>query len=200
MAGLGRVYSRGGGRAASVLPAEVSLGAPLPPSHGKTPMPILMTTSLGPIEIELDHAKAPISAKNFEEYAKAGHYDGTIFHRVISNFMIQGGGFTPDMNQKKTSAGIANEWRNGLKNTRGTLAMARLGGRPDSATSQFFVNVVDNPFLDQPQDDGAAYAVFGKVTKGMDIVDKIRAVPTGRSGMHSDVPKTPVVIESVKVL
>lgn len=163
-------------------------------------MPIQMTTSLGTIEIELDHAKAPISAKNFEDYVKSGHYDGTIFHRVIPNFMIQGGGFTPAMDQKKTGATIKNEWRNGLKNTRGALAMARLGGRPDSATSQFFINTVDNPFLDQPQDDGAAYAVFGRVTKGMEVVDQIRNVPTGRSGMHGDVPKTPVVIESVKVV
>lgn len=163
-------------------------------------MPILMTTSLGPIEIELDHAKAPISAKNFEDYVKSGHYDGTIFHRVIPNFMIQGGGFTPTMEQKKTGQNITNEWRNGLKNVRGALAMARLGGRPDSATCQFFINTVDNPFLDQPQDDGAAYAVFGMVTKGMDIVDKIRNVPTGRSGMHSDVPKTPVVIETARVI
>jgi cyclophilin family peptidyl-prolyl cis-trans isomerase len=163
-------------------------------------MPILMTTSMGPIEIELDHAKAPISAKNFEDYVKSGHYDGTIFHRVIPNFMIQGGGFTPDMTQKKTGAKIKNEWRNGLKNTRGTLAMARLGGDPDSATCQFFINVVDNGFLDQPQPDGAAYAVFGMVTKGMDVVDKIKAVATGRSGMHSDVPRAPVVIESVKML
>ncbi len=162
-------------------------------------MPILMTTSMGPIEIELDHDKAPISAKNFEDYVKSGHYDGTIFHRVISNFMIQGGGFTPDMSQKKTGANIKNEWRNGLKNSRGTLAMARLGGRPDSATSQFFINVVDNPFLDQPQDDGAAYAVFGRVTSGMDVVDKIRAVKTGHKGGHGDVPQTPVVIESVKL-
>jgi peptidyl-prolyl cis-trans isomerase A (cyclophilin A) len=163
-------------------------------------MPIQMTTSLGLIEIELDHEKAPVSAKNFEDYVKSGHYDGTIFHRVIPNFMIQGGGFTPTMDQKKTGENIKNEWRNGLKNTRGTLAMARLGGRPDSATCQFFINTVDNPFLDQPQDDGAAYAVFGRVTQGMEIVDKIRNVPTGRNGMHSDVPKTPVVIESAKMV
>ena len=163
-------------------------------------MPIQMTTSLGTIEIELDHVKAPISAKNFEDYARAGHYDGTIFHRVISNFMIQGGGFTPDMAQKKVGANIKNEWKNGLKNVRGALAMARLGGRPDSATSQFFINVVDNPFLDRAQDDGAAYAVFGRVTSGMDVVDKIRAVPTGNTGGHGDVPRTPVVIESVKVM
>jgi len=163
-------------------------------------MPIQMTTSLGTIEIEVDAAKAPISAKNFTDYVASGHYDGTIFHRVIPNFMIQGGGFTPDMRQKEPGGNIKNEWRNGLKNVRGALAMARLGGNPDSATCQFFINTVDNPFLDQPQDDGAAYAVFGRVTKGMDVVDKIRAVATGRSGQHGDVPKTPVVIESVKIV
>jgi peptidyl-prolyl cis-trans isomerase A (cyclophilin A) len=159
---------------------------------------VKLATTFGDIEVELDEAKAPISAKNFLAYVDSGHYDGTIFHRVIDGFMIQGGGFAIDakrgMVQKPTQDAIANEWRNGLKNTRGTLAMARLGGDPDSATAQFFINVVDNSFLDRAQPDGAAYAVFGKVTKGMDVVDKIRVVQTtSRMGM-GDVPKEPVVI------
>ncbi|GMV25378.1 MAG: peptidyl-prolyl cis-trans isomerase [Phycisphaerae bacterium] len=157
-----------------------------------------MKTSLGDLVIEIDDEKAPISAKNFLSYVDSGHYDGTIFHRVISNFMIQGGGFTPDMKQKKAAASIKNEWKNGLKNQRGTLAMARLGGDADSATCQFFINVVDNGFLDRPQPDGAAYAVFGRVTNGMDVVDKIKAVRTGTKAGHQDVPVEPVVITSVK--
>lgn len=157
-----------------------------------------MKTSLGDIRIELDEQNAPISVRNFLSYVDSGHYDGTIFHRVISNFMIQGGGFTPDMKQKKQSATIKNEWKNGLKNQRGALAMARLGGDPDSASCQFFINVKDNSFLDQPQPDGAAYAVFGKVVSGMDVVDKIKAVRTGTKSGHQDVPAEPVTITSVK--
>ncbi|MDX2116601.1 MAG: peptidylprolyl isomerase [Planctomycetota bacterium] len=161
---------------------------------------ILLSTSKGDITIQLDAQKAPVSSKNFVEYVNAGHYDGTIFHRVINGFMIQGGGYTPDMKQKKTNAAIANEWRNGLKNKRGTIAMARLGGNPDSATCQFFINVVDNDFLDRPQPDGAAYAVFGAVTQGMEVVDAIKAVKTGvKSGM-GDVPVEAVVITSAKVV
>jgi peptidyl-prolyl cis-trans isomerase A (cyclophilin A) len=158
---------------------------------------ITISTSKGDLSVELDEKNAPISTKNFLEYVDAGHYDGTIFHRVIKNFMIQGGGFTPDMKQKSTRSPIKNEWRNGLKNTRGTLAMARLGGNADSATCQFFINVVDNGFLDQPQPDGAAYAVFGKVTAGLEIIDAIRAVATGRSGQHSDVPNEPIIITKI---
>jgi cyclophilin family peptidyl-prolyl cis-trans isomerase len=161
---------------------------------------ISMKTSLGEIELELDEKNAPESTKNFAEYAKAGHYDGTIFHRVIDGFMIQGGGFTPDMKQKKTRDGIPNEWRNGLKNVRGSVAMARIGGRVDSGTAQFFINVKDNSFLDQPQPDGAAYAVFGKVTKGMEVVDKIRVVKTATKAGHGDVPVTPVLIEKCVVV
>jgi cyclophilin family peptidyl-prolyl cis-trans isomerase len=157
-------------------------------------MIVKMTTSLGEIELELDEKNAPLSAKNFAEYARKGHYDGTIFHRVIEGFMIQGGGFTPDMKQKPTGDGVPNEWQNGLKNVRGAVAMARVGGRPDSGTAQFFINVVDNSFLDRAQPDGAAYAVFGKVTAGLEVVDKIRAVKTGNKAGHSDVPSTPVVI------
>ncbi|MBX3359293.1 MAG: peptidyl-prolyl cis-trans isomerase [Phycisphaeraceae bacterium] len=158
---------------------------------------IKFTTSFGDIVVRVDAAKAPVSSKNFLAYVDKGHYNGTIFHRVISNFMVQGGGFTPDMKQKPTDAPIINEWHNGLKNTRGTLAMARLGGKPDSATCQFFINVVDNSFLDQAQADGAAYAVFGKVVSGMEVVDQIRAVKTTTRGGMQDVPTTAVVMTSV---
>lgn len=157
-----------------------------------------LTTSKGDITLELDEKNAPESSKNFAQYVDAGHYDGTIFHRVIDKFMIQGGGFTPDMKQKPTRDGIPNEWRNGLKNARGTVAMARLGGKPDSATAQFFINVVDNGFLDRPQPDGAAYAVFGRVVDGMEIVDKIRSVRTGNKAGHSDVPVEAVLIQKAE--
>ncbi len=155
---------------------------------------VKLATTMGDIVVELDAAKAPKTVDNFVQYVKAGHYDGTVFHRVIPNFMIQGGGFTPDMAQKATRAPIPLESRNGLSNVRGTLAMARTAV-PDSATAQFFINVVDNAFLDQPNSrDGAGYAVFGKVVAGMDVVDKIRAVPTGNRGPHQNVPLQPVVI------
>ena len=160
---------------------------------------VKLTTSMGPITIELDEAKAPISAKNFLSYVDSGHYNGTIFHRVIPGFMIQGGGFTPDMQQKKTQPPIPNEADNGLKNKRGTLSMARTNVR-DSATSQFFINVKDNGFLNFAGDSNPGYAVFGKVVEGMDVVNKIVAVPTGNSGMHQNVPRTPVVIESASVV
>lgn len=161
---------------------------------------VKLTTSRGGITIELDPAKAPISTENFLSYVKSGGYDNTIFHRVISNFMIQGGGFTPDMQKKPTTKPIKNEWKNGLKNVRGALAMARLGGAPDSATNQFFINTVDNPFLDQAQSDGAAYAVFGKVTEGLDVVDAIRAVKTGNKAGHQDVPVEAVTITKAEVI
>jgi peptidyl-prolyl cis-trans isomerase A (cyclophilin A) len=153
---------------------------------------VQLATSLGDIVLKLDNEKAPISTANFLAYVDSGHYDGTIFHRVIQTFMIQGGGFTSDMKQKPTKAPIANEWRNGLKNVRGSVAMARTSD-PNSATSQFFINVVDNAFLDQSR-DGAAYAVFAKVVAGLEIVEKIRNVPTTTKGFHDDVPATPVVI------
>ena len=158
-----------------------------------------MQTSAGKIVIELNADKAPGTVSNFLKYAKEGHYDGTIFHRVIDGFMIQGGGFTADMSEKKAGAPIQNEAKNGLKNQRGTIAMAR---RPDphSATAQFFINHKDNTMLDYPGHDGWGYAVFGKVTQGLDIVDKIAKVPTGNSGMHQNVPTQPVIIQSVKVL
>ena len=157
-----------------------------------------MQTSMGMIVIELDSEKAPISVKNFLQYAKDGYYNGTIFHRVIDGFMIQGGGFTKDMGEKPTGAQIPNEAKNGLKNTRGTIAMARRA-EPHSATAQFFINHKDNSALDYPSRDGWGYAVFGKVTRGLEVVDKIAKVRTGNRGMFQDVPVEPVVIQSVKV-
>ncbi len=161
---------------------------------------VLLATSLGDITLQLDAEKAPKTVANFLEYVKSGHYDGTVFHRVISGFMIQGGGFTPDMVQKPTRAPIALESRNGLRNERGTVAMARTSV-PDSATSQFFINVVDNAMLDQPNArDGQGYAVFGKVVAGMDVVDKIRAVEAGSAGGHQNVPTKPVLIRSATIV
>ncbi len=155
---------------------------------------VRLDTSAGAIVIELDAEKAPRSVANFVDYVKAGHYDGTIFHRVIPDFMIQGGGFTPEMAQKPTKAPIPLESRNGLANVRGTVAMARTMV-PDSATAQFFINVKDNPFLDAANArDGQGYAVFGRVSSGMEVVDKIRAVATGNRGPHQNVPVEPVII------
>lgn len=156
-----------------------------------------MKTSQGTIEIELFNDKAPISAKNFENYVNADFYKGTIFHRVIPGFMIQGGGMDSQMTEKNTLAPIKNESYNGLKNSRGTLAMARTND-PNSAKSQFFINTVDNDFLNKSAMN-AGYAVFGKVIKGMDVVDKIEKVPTSNRGMHQDVPQSPVLIQSVKI-
>ena len=160
---------------------------------------VTIETSLGTMKAELYEDKAPATVANFLAYADEGFYDGTVFHRVIPGFMIQGGGFTPGMEQKPTKPPIKNEARNGLKNLRGTLAMARTGV-VDSATSQFFVNHKDNGFLDftAPTAQGWGYAVFGKLTEGLDVLDKIAAVPTGRVGWYDDVPKSPVVILSVK--
>jgi peptidyl-prolyl cis-trans isomerase B (cyclophilin B) len=155
---------------------------------------ITLSTSLGDIVIELDHDKAPKTCENFEQYVRDGHYDGTIFHRVIGNFMIQGGGFLPDMTQKPTRDPIENEAANGLSNVTGSIAMARTMA-PHSASAQFFINVKDNAFLDHPGQDGWGYCVFGKVTEGMDVVDKIKGVDTGNKAGHSDVPVEPVVIE-----
>ena len=161
---------------------------------------IKLHTNFGVIALELDAEKAPETTKNFIAYVEAGHYDNTIFHRVIAKFMIQGGGFEPGMKQKPTKAQIKNEANNGLKNTTGTIAMARTND-PHSATAQFFINVADNDFLnfksESPQ--GWGYAVFGKVTDGMDVVNKIKGVKTGTSGFHQDVPKEDVVIQSVTV-
>ena len=159
-----------------------------------------METSMGTITLELDDAKAPETVANFVQYAKDGHYDGTIFHRVIDGCMIQGGGFTKDMNQKETREPIRNEAMNGLKNLRGTIAMARTMV-VDSATSQFFINLVDNDFLDfqNPSPQGFGYAVFGKVVDGMDVVDQIAKVKTGFSGPHQNVPEEAIVIKKVVV-
>ncbi len=164
-------------------------------------MKVKLTTSMGPIVIQLDKEKAPVSVDNFVKYVEAGTYNGTIFHRVIDGFMVQGGGFTKDMQQKPTQAPIKNEANNGLKNDNYTVAMARTGVR-DSATSQFFINVKDNAFLnysgESPQ--GWGYAVFGKVVEGQDVVDKIKKVPTGNKGMYQNVPNEPVVIEKAECI
>jgi len=157
---------------------------------------VKFTTNQGDILIELDVANAPLSAANFLSYVRAGHYDGTIFHRVIKGFMIQGGGFDASMGQKPTQAPIQNEASNGVKNLKYTLAMARTSA-PHSATAQFFINTVDNGFLDFKSESpsGWGYAVFGKVVEGQDVVDKIEKVRTGRNGGHSDVPVEAIVIE-----
>ncbi len=158
-----------------------------------------MQTSMGTIVIELDSEKSPVTVKNFLEYAKDGFYNNTIFHRVIDGFMIQGGGFMKDMGEKPTAGQILNESKNGLKNERGSIAMARRG-EPNSATAQFFINHKDNSSqLDYPLNNGG-YAVFGKVTQGMDVVDKIAKVPTGNRSMHQNVPLEPIVIQSVKII
>ena len=160
-----------------------------------------MNTSMGSIEIELFAEQAPLSTANFLEYVNSGFFDGLIFHRVIPGFMIQGGGMDAQMREKSNNAPIQNEADNGLKNDRGTLAMARTSN-PHSATSQFFINLVNNDFLNHSSKDarGWGYAVFGKVSKGMDVVDAIAQVSTGNSGYHQDVPKQPIVIESVELL
>lgn len=157
---------------------------------------VVFETSKGDVTLELFDEQAPVTIENFLSYVDAGFYDGTIFHRIIPGFMIQGGGFTPDMKQKQTEAPIKNEADNGLKNKRGTLSMARTQDI-NSATTQFFINVADNDFLDHGTRD-FGYAVFARVVEGMDVVDSIVKVPTGRSGMHSDVPVEPVLIKNAK--
>ena len=162
---------------------------------------VKLATSMGDIVVQLDPAKAPKTVENFLTYVKDKHYDGTVFHRVIDGFMIQGGGFEPGMNQKPTGEQIKNEADNGLKNERGTIAMARTQA-PHSATAQFFINVADNDFLNRRSPDlqGWGYCVFGKVSEGMDVVDAIRKVKTGSSGFHQDVPKEDVIIERAEVV
>lgn len=177
---------------AATAPAATSAGAPAAAAVPAAPV-VKLQTSLGDIVLTLDAQKAPKTVENFVKYVAEGHYNGTVFHRVIGNFMIQGGGFTANLEQKDTRAPIALEARNGLTNQRGTIAMARTSN-PNSATAQFFINVVDNDMLNAPNPDGHGYAVFGRVTQGMDVVDKIRAVPTGNRGMHQNVPTTPVTI------
>lgn len=162
-------------------------------------MPVILTTNHGNIKIELDVEKAPKTVANFLAYVNSGHYAGTIFHRVIDGFMIQGGGFEPGMKQKPSNATVENEAKNGLKNAPYTLAMARTSD-PHSASAQFFINIKNNDFLDYPGQDGWGYCVFGKVVEGMDVVDKIKAVKTTRTGMFADVPVEDVIIEKAEVL
>ena len=184
---------------------EEAVEPPALPSEEPQPEPkenpmVVIKTSLGDIKAELFQDKAPLTVANFLQYAKDGHYNGTIFHRIIDNFMIQGGGFTKDMAQKRTRAPVKNEAANGLKNERGTLAMARTSVI-DSATSQFFINVKDNDFLNHtaPTPQGFGYCVFGKVVEGMDVVDKIKSVQTGNRGPFQDVPvETVEIIEIVQ--
>ena len=164
-------------------------------AHAEAGPRVKLDTSAGDILIELDQAKAPKTVENFLQYVKDKHYDGTVFHRVIDGFMIQGGGFTPEMQQKPTRAPIALEASNGLKNDRYTIAMARTGN-PNSATSQFFINVKNNESLNAPNPDGYGYTVFGRVVSGTDVVDKIRAVQTGNKGGMQNVPLEPIVIKS----
>lgn len=162
---------------------------------------VLMTTTVGPITLELDAENAPKTVENFLSYVTDGFYNGTIFHRVIDNFMIQGGGFCADMEQKETKEPVENEANNGLKNDRGTIAMARTQD-PHSATAQFFINVQDNDFLNHTAENiqGWGYAVFGKVTDGEDVLDKIRCVQTGSQMGHQDVPMEPIIIESIALI
>lgn len=169
-------------------------------SFAATAVPTVeMDTSLGKIVVELNGEKAPKSVANFLQYAKDGFYNGTIFHRVIPGFMIQGGGFDDKMKQKSTRPEIENEAKNGLKNVRGSIAMARKPD-PHSASAQFFINHANNDGLDYPSRDGWGYAVFGKVTSGMEVVDKIAQVPSGNFGPHQNVPQTPVIIKTVKII
>lgn len=185
------------GSATETVAAESEAAAAAPAPR------VALHTNLGDIIIELDPVKAPLSSENFLTYVKDGFYNGTVFHRVIDNFMAQGGGYTADLQQKPTRAPIRNEANNGLSNLRGTIAMARTGD-PHSANSQFFINLVDNPRLDHVNEQSGmtwGYAVFGKVVEGMDVVDKIRAIPTGGQGpFRTDVPTQAVVIERAEVL
>ena len=181
---------------------SITLGTVIKKEYKMVDMPVVeLDTNMGAIVIELNEEKAPKTVKNFLDYVKSGHYDGTIFHRIIDGFMIQGGGMDADMKEKNTNAPIENEADNGLKNDAGTIAMARTQD-PHSATSQFFINVKDNDFLNHSGKNmqGWGYTVFGKVTSGMDVIEKMKGVPTGRFGMHADVPKEPVVINSATII
>lgn len=184
------------------LLAALAMGSAAAETENKENPRVILITSMGSITLELFEDRAPESVENFLAYARDGHYNGTLFHRVIENFMIQGGGFDADFNQKPTRDPIVNEADNGLLNERGTVAMARTN-QPHSATAQFFINVTDNHFLDHTGTQSGrtwGYAVFGRVIEGMDVVDAIRVVETGPNGEHQDVPIEPVVIEQVKVL
>ena len=187
-----KTKSAGASRRHALLFAAALSLAPL--SHAATPPKVELVTSAGTIVVQLDAQRAPKSVANFERYVQEGFYAGTVFHRVIPGFMIQGGGFTVNMQQKATRAPIVLESKNGLKNLRGTIAMARTSD-PNSATSQFFINLVDNPSLDYPQPDGHGYAVFGQVVAGMDVVDRIAKVATQDTGPYQNVPVTPVIIQ-----
>jgi len=192
---MNRILARGQRVAAIAATSALLLGASVA-AHAQK---VKLATSAGDIVIELDKAKAPKTVDNFVQYVKDGHYNGTVFHRVIPTFMIQGGGMTADMVEKKTRAPIPLESRNGLSNVRGSIAMARTGD-PNSATSQFFINVQDNARLDAANAaDGNGYAVFGKVVSGMEVVDKIRVVPTSSKGMQDDVPMMPVTINKATI-
>ncbi|MFM6985489.1 MAG: peptidylprolyl isomerase [Hydrogenophaga sp.] len=175
---------------AAAMAAACLLGSP---ALAQTPPKVRLSTSMGDIVLELYPDKAPKTVENFLQYVREQHYDGTVFHRVIDGFMIQGGGFSTDLQQKTTRAPIVLEATSGLKNDRGTIAMARTG-QPNSATAQFFINVVNNPMLNAPNPDGHGYAVFGRVVQGMDTVDKIKGVATGNKGMHQNVPLANVTI------
>jgi peptidyl-prolyl cis-trans isomerase A (cyclophilin A) len=182
------------------LALVIGLGLALAPFPAAAQAPrVAFDTTAGVIVVELAPQQAPKTVANFLEYVQSGQYDNTIFHRVMAGFMIQGGGYKADLSEKPTRAPIPLESQSGLANKRGTIAMARRG-EPNSATSQFFINVVDNPNLDYPKPDGHGYAVFGKVVEGMDVVDKIRAAPTAASGSHQNLPQTPIVIKSAQIL
>lgn len=193
-----QAFSRFNRRSALVLAAALTFAAT---GHAQTAAAprVKLATTAGDIVVELDAAKAPKSVENFLQYVKDKHYDGTVFHRVIDGFMIQGGGFTADMQQKPTRAPIALEASNGLKNDKYTIAMARTGN-PNSATSQFFINVKNNDSLNAPNPDGYGYTVFGKVVAGTDVVDKIRAVATGNKGGMQNVPLEAVTIKSATLV
>lgn len=191
-----------------VLASALSLGsahaqAPTAaPASGTAPAAaprVTLNTNLGAIVLELDPVRAPLTVQNFLQYVRDGHYHGTVFHRVIPGFMIQGGGFTSDMKQKPTRAPIQNEAKNGLRNVTGSIAMARTSD-PHSASAQFFINLANNAALDYPSRDGWGYAVFGKVVQGQDVVQKIGKVATGNAAGHQNVPLTPIIIESAKLL
>jgi cyclophilin family peptidyl-prolyl cis-trans isomerase len=181
------------------LMAIASLTSIVHPVNAADAPHVLLKTNMGEIVLELSPDKAPKTVANFLEYVRSGHYNGTIFHRVINGFMIQGGGFDKDMKQKQTNAPIENEAKNGLKNEAYTVAMARIAA-PHSASAQFFINVRNNSFLDYPGQDGWGYCVFGKVIKGTEVVDKIKSVETTNSGMYQNVPVKPVVIEAASLV
>lgn len=181
-----------------LVTVALALASGLAAAQGAAPR-VRLATSAGDIVLQLEPAKAPRTVENFVQYVRDGHYDGTVFHRVIDGFMIQGGGYTPDLREKATRAPIALEAGNGLRNDSGTIAMARTAN-PNSATSQFFINLKDNPSLNAPQPDGYGYTVFGRVVQGQDVVDRIRSVPTGNRGGHQNVPLAPITINAATVL